>query len=361
MPPLDRQALDMALTAELEPLSPPLPDPLLETVPSLFSTIEAAAKPTTNLEHLSHALDAIPEQSPLSLPEGLFPPDEDSPAEPPVMAKILPVSEPSSSEVDASGFEAETGRALLPTPSMELPEPPLMENEEPEPSVHVQPSTMEAEPEPSPVDALRTEETESQSSRGRRMAYLAVLALLLLGGGWWWLKMRPGSVAPSAPIAQPEPPKPEPSVPPPASSVTPEPAAPEASTPVPVKPTSPASVGTTLKERNEAMLRGDLDVVLRQGQAFLQEGPSSHWTIRLEIACMGETLKRAVEFFPAGQADLFVLPIALKDGRTCYQVFYGKFPSRKAADKQTTRLPQAFHEGGNRPRVFQIAEVPSKQ
>jgi hypothetical protein len=151
---------------------------------------------------------------------------------------------------------------------------------------------------------------------------------------------------------------PEPVVSESATPTAPEPSAPEPS----VNPPQPsARPGTSLQERNESLRKGDLELAIRQGEAFLQEGPASHWTVRLEIACMGETLKRAVDYFPEGKADLFVLPIALKDGRTCYQVFYGKLPSRKAAERETRGLPKAFHEGGNRPKVFRISEIPARQ
>lgn len=355
MPPLDRQALDMALTSELEPLSPPLPEPSLEAAPSLFSTIEAAARPTTNLEHLSHALDALPEAPPsLSMPDGLLPPDEEPEPE------LLPHPEPPLPVLDDSGFAAETGRALLPTPNMELPEPPQLEEEIPEPPVTLRPSTLPPEPELVTVpQALPREDVEApapaEPKRGKGLLLVLLLLVAALGAGaWWWFKVRPKTAAVThvAPVKPPEPPKPAPPAPPESPTPTPEPA--------PV-PSPSAKVGTSLQERNDALRKGDLDLAIRQGEAFLQEGPAKHWTIRLEIACMGDTLKRAVEYFPEGKADLFVLPISLKDGRTCYQVFYGKIPSRKAAERQTDDLPKAFREGGNRPKVFRLSEVPTRQ
>jgi len=88
MPPLDRHALDLALSPEPEPLSPPLAEAFPETVPSLFSTIQEAARPTTNLEHLSQALDQEPsseEPGPGQAPPGPAPPTWSSaaPAEAP--------------------------------------------------------------------------------------------------------------------------------------------------------------------------------------------------------------------------------------------------------------------------------------
>ncbi|NTV75508.1 MAG: hypothetical protein HGA66_15060, partial [Holophaga sp.] len=64
MPPVDRQALDLALSPEPEPLSALLAEPPVEAAPSLFATIQEAARPTTNLEHLSQALDEEPPPPP---------------------------------------------------------------------------------------------------------------------------------------------------------------------------------------------------------------------------------------------------------------------------------------------------------
>jgi hypothetical protein len=373
MPPLDRQALDMALTSELEPLSLPLPEPVFETVPSLFSTIEAAARPTTNLEHLSHALDAFPDppgsEEPFALDEDQIPP-------PPPVAEPLDLPVPPSPTEAPTGFSAETGQALMPTPSMELPE--LPPDEGPEPEMTLNPSTMLMPPEEQPVaEAPIPPEAapEAKGGRGLRLG-LAALVLVALGvGGWWWFTNRHATpiVAPSPPppTAVPKPvapsiavpletaaPKPEPPAPEPPK---PEPPKPEPPKPEPPKPAAVPVLGTSIQERADALRRGDLELAIKQGQKYLKEGPSKQWTLRLEIACVGETLKRAVEIFPEGKPDLFIVPMTLRDGRSCYQVFYGKFPSSAAAEKQAAGLPKAFHEGGNRPKAFQISEIPSRQ
>lgn len=359
MPPLDRQALDMAFEGELEPLSPPLPDPPIETVPSLFSTIEAAARPTTNLEHLSHALDALPEPEELSLTprHELLPLDEDrtpsvplsaSKAAPPKTAPPVAVPPKLAPQADASGFAAETGQAFLPTPNMELPA--LPEEELPDVSVPLRASTL-SEPEDEPVSMPEpfAEAPERRGSKAGLMIGLGLVVLAAAAGGWWWWRHRPAQTPPV--VAPPSAPSSVPSTPPePVTPPTPEP-----------EPPAPTVLGTSAADRSDALMKGDLDRAVRQGEAFAAEGPRGQWTLRLEIACMGETLRRAVEFFPEGEADLFVLPITLKDGRTCYQVFYGKFPSQAAAERQSKSLPKAFHEGGNKPRPFRISELPSRQ
>jgi hypothetical protein len=348
MPPLDRQALDIALTSELEPLSPPLPEPVMATVPSLFSTIEAAARPTTNLEHLSHSLDDLPEAQP---DLELFPLEE----EPGLGSTLIPEQPvsavPAHATGDSSGFSAESGRAMLPTPSMELPELPFAMEESPEPEMILHPSTLSAPPEESPVvgDPLPSE--PSKPVNGLLLGSIALLLVVLGAGVWWWFRVR--QPAPMPPIVAPVP------LPPPVSEpVSPSIAVPPAPA---IKPQPGPVIGTSIAERVVALQKGDLELALQQGQKYLEEGSDKQWTLRLEIACVGDTLKRAVELFPEGKPDIFIRPMTLRDGRTCYQVFYGKFASSAAAEKLAASLPKAFHEGGNRPKVFKISEIPSKQ
>ncbi len=369
MPPLDRQALDLALTSELEPLSPPLPDSLMATVPSLFSTIEAAAKPTTNLEHLSRALDALPE-SPLA--EELFPLEEDqAPAASRIPEQLaLPLTP--GPMPSPSGFSPETGQASMPTPSMELPELPSVMDEGPEPEMTLKSSILMASPE----EQLRIEDPsppeptpKANSRKGPVFGLVALLLVSLGAGGWWWFKLRPATmITLASPVKPPVSRLVSPSiaVPPETGTPQPEPAKPESpkpAAPAPVlpKPTPSPVIGTSIQERVDALRKGDLELAIQQGQKYLAEGSAKQWTLRLEIACVGETLKRAVEIFPDGKPDIFIVPMTLRDGRSCYQVFYGKFPSSATAEKQAGSLPKALHEGGNRPKAFRIAEIPSKQ
>ena len=130
--------------------------------------------------------------------------------------------------------------------------------------------------------------------------------------------------------------------------------------PEPPKPAKPAALGTSLSERLETLRRGDMETATRQGEKLLKESHQGTWSLRLEIACQGDTIQRAVGVFPDGKPDLFILPIKLRDGRTCYQVFCGRFPSQAAAEKQAKSLPGIFREG-NRPKPFKLSEIPGKQ
>ena len=93
----------------------------------------------------------------------LFPPEEDLTPEEPFVPEPVRVPAPMP---DPSGFAAETGQALLPTPSMELPEPPFGRDESPEPEVTLMPSTLMTPPE-EPAAVEPPPPTESERKRGR--------------------------------------------------------------------------------------------------------------------------------------------------------------------------------------------------
>jgi hypothetical protein len=410
MPPLDRQALDLALTPEPEPLSPLLApaaeEPFPVTVPSLFTTIEEAARPTANLDHLSQSLDADPIR-PASFLEDLDNlPDVGDPlflseapgAEEPDESWDEPETTPTHELAQEGTTGVATGQAQMPTPA--LPIPPLPGDDEDEPRVllHLPLEEDDADPEPQPaVDP-------SPGSGLARKVLLVMLSLVLLGACLFKFRHRLWRPQPSlkaipmvgAPLAVPaagksavpEAPKPIPAQPVPALPAPSE-AAPTAAPGTPdgaqakperdlkpvaqperelkpaVQPEPPnpvlKAVRTTISDRLAALNKGDLALAVRQGEARVKELPPSHWTLRLEIACQGETLKGVTQGFRRDRPDLFVLPIKWHDGRSCYQVLYGQFPSREAAERGMKRLPSTFLTNGNRPKPFKISDIPKLQ
>jgi len=350
MPPLDRHALDRALTPELEPLSLPLPEALPVTVPNLFSTIEEAGRPTTNLEHLSKALDEI-------VPAPLPPQD--------------------------SGFTVESGQATLPTPAFELPEIPMDPEPEPQhptfedPPVQIQASTLDhlgAEPEP-PVDSILKDPDTPRRSLAPLLG-VAAIALLLAVGSWWIYNQRrhrtpTHAAAPSpaptnkpAATAKPTPAATSTESAPPVQTVapTPEPKVPEkVEAKQPEKSGAHNEPGISIADRAEALRHGEMDRAQRQGEKHRKQLKGNTWSLRLEIACMPDTIRRAAESFPDGKPDIFILPIRLRDGRTCYQLFFGEFHSEATAQKYVQKLPRIFREGGNRPKPFKVSEIPAHQ
>ena len=59
--------------------------------------------------------------------------------------------------------------------------------------------------------------------------------------------------------------------------------------------------------------------------------------------------------------DLFLVPMAMRDGRTCYQIFFGSFGSEAAAKEAARKLPTLFHAEGNRPKPFRAAQIVDRQ
>ena len=81
--------------------------------------------------------------------------------------------------------------------------------------------------------------------------------------------------------------------------------------------------------------------------------------IGLGLAVLGTLGLGALPFETA--PDLFLLPIAMRDGRSCYQVLYGRFPSEAVAEKQRKRLPASFLADRNRPKLFRFSDIPKHQ
>jgi len=51
----------------------------------------------------------------------------------------------------------------------------------------------------------------------------------------------------------------------------------------------------------------------------------------------------------------------MNDNKICTQIFSGSFQSREQAEARIKILPPAFLAGGNKPRPFQVSEIPEKQ
>jgi len=340
LPPLDPSALDLALATE--PLAPrgPLPESSEAELPNLFAAIRDAERPTTNLEHLSRSLDEALDTAPMDLPLPplvVAPPDE-------------PLPEPILAE----------GEVSMPTPALELPEfvePELEPEVDDEPAVTLQASTLGLEPEP--FEAGSATLPAPAASRPVRWWLWLVLAGLGVGAvfGWGVLRGHGGNDLPPVPAAVPQvtptlQPKPAEPVPAPTPAET---------SPAPVTSPKPESTrGTKPKTSLEAIRAGALDEAVTLGEA-LAKGSSSRWCIRLMVATQVETVQKAPERFDAASPDLFLLPFRFRDGRSSYQVLLGTYPDRAAAEAALSRLPSAFREGGNRPLIFQVRDVPRRQ
>ncbi|MDP1830736.1 MAG: SPOR domain-containing protein [Geothrix sp.] len=317
LPPLDRRALELALDPPESTLTPALPEPPPAPQPSLFAEIHASQRPTTNLEHLSEALDQLGPEDELDDP---FPPDPVSP-----MAA----------------------------------EPALSIHHEAEGST---------EPPPPPPRA-------EASAPSRRP--LVLFAILVLVGGLWagisrvrrpspatpappTKALEPAIPAGTAPLAKPVVPAPEAANPVPAKEPGPKPEPPKPAPRSAPAPRQEAATVPSKADRLQTILLGDLKRAATQG-VIQRKAIQSRWTLRLEIACLGSTVQRAAELLKGQDPDLFLVPMAMRDGRTCYQVFIGSFGSEAAAKAAAKTLPPLFLTEGNRPKPFRVAQIPDRQ
>lgn len=309
LPPLDRRALELALDPPEPATTPALPEPTPAATPSLFAEIHASQHPTTNLEHLSKALDELGPEDEVDDP---FPPDPSAPEAPAPPEPALPIQHEAAGRTES-----------------------------------LAPPTLEEPPHP---------------SRRPLVLLLTLLAVAGLAFGLRWYQQRathPTVITPQTPAeAAPQPPKPEAPAPDPQPAEIPAtPATPAQAEP---KPQAKTPSIPSKSERLQAILAGDWKVALAQGSAQ-RTALQGKWTLRLEIACQGTTVQRAAEFLKGLDPDLFILPMAMRDGRTCYQVFLGAYGSEAAARTAAKRLPAPFLAEGNRPKPFRVAQIPDRQ
>ncbi len=326
LPPLDRRALELALDPPEPTITPSLPEAEVVPQPSLFEEIHASQRPTTNLEHLSEALDRLGPEDEVEDP---FPPDPEHPAPPEPALPIHHEAEGSTGGPD-------------PRPSQDPPAP-------------------------------------------SRRPWILLAALVLAGGLWagfkWSGRTRPApsrapKTAPAA-VAKPIPPpleaakpapvpEPEHKVEPEASKAAPTPVAPPKAEPAAPKLAEVTSAPPRAEpvpsksDRLQTIMQGDWKRSMTQG-SVQRKALQGRWTLRLEIACQGSTVQHAAELLKGQDPDLFIVPMAMRDGRTCYQVFLGSFGSEAAAKSAAQRLPAPFLAEGNRPKPFRVMQIPDKQ
>ncbi len=312
LPPLDRKALEAALEPPEPIITPPLPEPLTVPNPDLFTAIHASEHPTPQLEPQPEALDQLDAEDEL----------EDT--------LVLDLT-------------------TIPHKDLALP-------------IHHDgegSTTPKEEATPAP------EPTPSTPSR----APLALLAVLVVCGGIWAvisvLKGPRAQVpAPTATTA-PAPPKPAAHSPEPTPKAEPErkpepePAAPK---PVPAAvPSKPEpTTAPSAADRLQAIQQGDMNRAIAQG-ALQRKALQGRWSLRLEIACQASTIQYAADLLKGRDPDLFIVPMVMLDGRTCYQVYLGSYGSEAAAKEATRSLPPPFHAEGNRPKAFRVAQIPDRQ
>ncbi len=340
LPPLDRHALELAI----EQPEPVITGPLPIRHEDMEGTLMEELLPEPELEPL---LEPLPELEP----------------DPEYLTVPAPLPSWDTPEPEAPPLPPEVPMSTLPEPTPEPgPEP------EAEPALTIQREPLsEAEP-----AAPEAEEPAADAPPARKpwwllAAVILLSTLLVLGYRWTARKRVPPPATPTPAVAAPVPAPTPTAVPPPEATPAPTPTPAEAPKAEPEPPkaaapaTSAAPTGPGSKaDRLKAIAKGDWPLVLRQGEAQ-RKALENRWTLRLEIACQVDTVQHAVDLLKDQDPDLFVLPMAMRDGRTCYQVFLGAFASEPVAREAAKHLPAPFLAEGNRPKPFRVGQIPDKQ
>ena len=340
LPPLDRHALELAI----EQPEPVITGPLPIRHEDMEGTLMEELLPEPELEPLP---EPLPELDP----------------EPEYQTVPAPLPPWDTPEPEATPPPLEVPMSTLPEPTPEPgPEP------EAEPALTIQREPLsEAEP-----AAPEAEEPAADAPPARKpwwllAAVILLSTLLVLGYRWTARKRVPPPATPTPAVAAPVP-APTPTVAPPPEATpapTPTPAEAPKAEPEPPKAAAPATSAAptgpgSKADRLKAIAKGDWPLVLRQGEAQ-RKALENRWTLRLEIACQVDTVQHAVDLLKDQDPDLFVLPMAMRDGRTCYQVFLGAFASEPVAREAAKHLPAPFLAEGNRPKPFRVGQIPDKQ
>ena len=131
---------------------------------------------------------------------------------------------------------------------------------------------------------------------------------------------------------------------------------------VPVSTPAPAPAAPSAEASLAALVdRGDLVTAAERGLRQAAALPRQQILLRLAIASEGQTVKNILDALPGREADLLLAPIRMKDGRTCYQVFLGNYPTESAAREAAGALPPVFKGPGRTPKLFKSGELPSEQ
>ncbi len=102
-----------------------------------------------------------------------------------------------------------------------------------------------------------------------------------------------------------------------------------------------------------ALIRGDYRAAAREFGRDVTAA-SGDYTIQLLTACQDQTVKRAVDT-AGGSPEVFILS-TIVEGRNCYRVYWGRYPSqRKAQEALRHDVPATFRQQRSQPRITRLA------
>jgi hypothetical protein len=121
-----------------------------------------------------------------------------------------------------------------------------------------------------------------------------------------------------------------------------------AAQPVPVAPVAPpvaAPVPAPVAADGE---RARFEALAREN---LSEIATSPYAVQIAAVCETSSLQNSIR---SGGASVWFVPARI-GGRSCFRVFWGRYPNREAAGRGLAEIPQVFRKG--RPVVVKVADV----
>ena len=99
---------------------------------------------------------------------------------------------------------------------------------------------------------------------------------------------------------------------------------------------------------------GNIQAAAQGFAGYLRTVPATSASIQLLVACSPETIDKAVSAVGAG--EILIVPVRFQ-GRDCFRLCWGLYPSAAAATTARGSLPEYFVRGGASPRVMTRAEL----
>jgi hypothetical protein len=201
-------------------------------------------------------------------------------------------------------------------------------------------------------------------SRGPLLAIAGVaLAAAAGAGAWYYLRAAPGTPTPppTTPVAsQPVPSQtlasaaPVPTRPSPAVTTAAPTAVPTAVPTIPAATPAAVSGPVSLVQARALMRQGQLAQAARGFVANVKAAPAGTLSVQLLVACAPETVQKAAS--AVDSAELYILPVSYQ-GRECFRLCWGVYPSQARATAGLRSLPPYFRAGGASPKIMPIASL----
>jgi septal ring-binding cell division protein DamX len=301
-----------------------------------------------------------PEPTVLMAPEAPAPAPEAPFVEPPIAPPIVPPP-PSRRQYDVPAPEP------LPVPTVTMPAPSrpsqedlaaldqLLNPRSVGASAVLDKSVADAAARPGPRSSKSAPRAARRSTPSRAPLFLGIgAAVALAAAAGWFFVLRPRSSGADARADAS------------ATVGTPPDSVPRATIPTTLAqavPVAPESSAAPLPSAAAPAPGGDARALLQGGRypeaarlfaADLKAAGPRAATLQLLIACSTETVQKAVE--NVGAMELLIVPTRFQ-GRDCYRLGWGIYPTSEGATAALRTLPSYFREHGATPRVMRAAEI----